>query len=72
MKTADPVNSARARIAYHSRKDVGDPTKIPAARREFALAKLERTIHETLEETGPLSADEIERLLTSLSSSVAA
>lgn len=59
---SDPVNSARARIAYHSRKDVGNPELIPAARREFALAKLARTIEQTAE----LATEERARLLAAL------
>lgn len=58
----DPVNSARARIAYHSRKDVGDPAQLPAARRAFALAKLARTIQQSAE----LAGEERERLLAAL------
>lgn len=71
-RTPDPVNSARARIAYHSRRDVGDPTKLPAARREFALVKLERCIDETLQVTGPLTPKECGRLIVHITESPAA
>jgi hypothetical protein len=59
---SDPVNAARARIAYHSRRDVGDPAKIPAARREFAIAKLQRTVEQIAE----LTDEERARLLAAL------
>lgn len=62
----DPVNSARARIAYYSRRDVGDPTKLPAAYREFALVKLERAIGECREVTGALTGEEQTRIFTML------
>jgi hypothetical protein len=58
--------AARARIAYWSRHDVGDPEKASAARREFAILKLESCIRETLELTGPLTADEHDRIVGAL------
>jgi hypothetical protein len=59
---SDPVNSARARLAYLSRRDVGDPAQIPAARRAFEIAKLKRAI----EACEVLSADEQEQVVAAL------
>ena len=62
----DPVTSARAKIAYWCRHDVGDPTRVPAARRELAFAKLERHITEVLRDNAPLTSEERSRLVTLL------
>ena len=62
----DPVNSARAKIAYWSRHDVGDPARIPAARRELAFAKLERHIREVLRDAAPLTPEERSKFVTLL------
>ena len=66
MRIPDPVNAARARVAYYCRADRRDPVKEAAARREFALVKLERDILETLEFTGPLTTAERTRLIAQL------
>jgi hypothetical protein len=59
---SDPVNSARARLAYFSRRDVGDPTRVPAARRAFEIEKLKRAIRQCEE----LTADEREQAVSAL------
>ena len=65
------IYAARARIAYHSRRDVGNPAKADEARRELAIVKLEAFIGSTLETVGPLTKEEQARLLSPLLSSAA-
>ena len=72
MRVHDPVNSARAKIAYWSRHDVGDPARIPAARRELAFAKLERHITEVVTENAPLTAEERAKFIALLLATAAA
>ena len=62
VKVKDPVNIARANIAYWSRKDVGDPARVAEARRTFELLKLERHITEVVEDS-PLTAEQRARFV---------
>lgn len=60
----DPVNIARSHIAIYSRKDKrGDPAKVLIARRELALAKLERHVREVVEDLAPLTTEERTRVV---------
>ncbi|CAM3429466.1 hypothetical protein [Dermacoccus barathri] len=63
---SDPVLTARARLAYVSRRDLPhDATTVENARRDLNAAKLERWITETLAAAPPLS-DEQRRHLAAL------
>lgn len=67
VRAPDPIFAARSQIAIHSRKGKhANPDKVRAARRELALAKLERYVAETVEDLAPLSAKERARITTKL------
>lgn len=56
---SDPVLTARARLAYVSRRDLQhDATTVENARRDLNAAKLERWITETLATAPPLSDEQ--------------
>lgn len=66
-RNPDPIFAARSQIAIYSRKGKhANPAKVLLARRELALAKLERYVGETVEDLAPLTPEERTRIVTVL------
>lgn len=70
MTTPDPVYAARSAIAIYSRKGrYANPAKVAEARRALALAKMERSIRDTIATVGTLTGEERTSAVTLLMSS---
>lgn len=52
------IATARGRIAYYSRADVGDPTKVAQARCDLRAAEIEQAVREALTATPPITPDQ--------------
>lgn len=66
----DPVYAARSAIAIYSRKGrYSNPAKVAEARRALAVAKMERSIRDTIAAVGTLTSEERTSAVTLLMSS---
>ncbi len=59
---ADPVLSARSRVANLHRNSGATPAQLDKARRELTAANCERAIQKALDAAPPLSTDQRKRL----------